>query len=210
MLLKINPQTPPDRLLNQVVDVLRRDGVVIYPTDTVYGLGCDIRSKKGIETICRLKGIRPQDMNFACICERVGIVSDYAVQVSTPVYKLMRQLLPGPYTFILKASKNVPHFFQSPRKTIGIRVVDNEIPTGLVRLLGNPILTTSLKDDDEIVEYSTDPELIYEKYNRLGVDLVIDGGPGGLVPSTVLDCTDGGVRLIRQGLGPVDLLELDE
>lgn len=206
MILKINPENPQERLLDKVVKCLQDGGVIIYPTDTVYGIGCDITQKKAIERICQIKEISPDKVNFSCICEDVSIIADYASGVTTPIYKILRKALPGPYTFILRASKKVPHFFQSARKTVGIRVVDHNIPTELVRLLGNPIVTTSLKHDDEILEYRTDPELIYERYAKL-VDIVVDGGYGGNVPSTVIDCTDEDhIQVVREGLGEVDFL----
>ena len=209
MLLRINPHNPQERLLQQAVDILQNDGILIYPTDTVYALGCDIKSKKALERICRIKNIDPEKFTFACICEEVGIVGEYAMQVSTPVYKLLKSALPGPYTFILKASKNIPRHFQSRRKTVGIRVADHKIPTALVHLLGNPILTTSLREENEGLDYPTDPEYIEEKYRKL-VDAVIDGGPGGILPSTVLDCSEGEdkIRLIRTGLGDLEKLNI--
>ncbi|MCS6903863.1 MAG: L-threonylcarbamoyladenylate synthase [Bacteroidia bacterium] len=206
MLLKIHKDNPQPRLIEKVVECLKNDGVIIYPTDTVYGLGCDIKSKKAIERICLIKNLDPEKNHFSCICENVSIISEYAVGVSTPVYKLMKKALPGPYTFILKASKNIPRHFQSPKKTVGIRVVDHPIPTEIVRLLGNPIVTTSLKHEDEIIEYNTDPELIYEKYKKL-VDIVIDAGAGGNIPSTVIDCSDeNNITVLREGLGDPSII----
>lgn len=206
MLLRINKDNPQERLIDQVVECLQNDGVIIYPTDTVYGLGCNIHSKKAIERVCRIKNANPEKVNFSCICEDLSIVSEYANGVSTPIYKLMKKTLPGPYTFILKASKKIPRHFQSTKKTVGIRVVDHLIPTMIVRKLGNPIVTTSLKHEDEILEYRTDPELIYERYEKF-VDIVIDGGYGGNVPSTIIDCSEEDeIILIREGLGAIDIL----
>lgn len=211
--LKFIPNTPPERLLNQVVDILKKGGVVIYPTDTVYGLGCDIHNKAAIERICRIKGVNPEKVNFACICHDVGIISEYAAQVSTPLYKLMRNALPGPYTFILKASKTIPRHFQSRKKTVGIRVPNHKIPTELVRLLGNPILTTSLKDEDELREYTTDPEIIFDRYEKF-VDCVIDGGVGGTEPSTIIDASELDARgneiitVVREGKGDLAALNI--
>lgn len=204
MLLAIHPTDPQQRLIDRAVEVLADGGVIIYPTDTVYGLGCDILNRKAIERVARLKGVDPEKANFACICADLSIVADYAVNVSTPVYKLMRQALPGPYTFILRASKNIPHYFQSRKKSVGIRVVDHPIPTRIVERLGHPILTTSLKDEQHYLEYPTDPREIYERYQRL-VDLVIDGGPGGVEPSTIIDCSggEGEIRVVREGKGPL-------
>lgn len=208
MLLKINPENPQERLIEQVVETLRNGGLIIYPTDTVYGLGCDIKNKKAIERLCQLKGVAPEKTNFSCICADVSILSEYASGVSTKVYKIMKQVLPGPYTFILRASKNIPSYFQSRKKTVGIRVVNNEIPTAIVRALGNPIVTTSLKHEDKIREYNTDPELIYERYEKL-VDIVIDGGVGGNVASTIIDCSeDDSVIVVREGLGSIDFLDI--
>jgi tRNA threonylcarbamoyl adenosine modification protein (Sua5/YciO/YrdC/YwlC family) len=213
MLLTIHPQHPPERLLRQVVECLQRGGVVIYPTDTVYGIGCDINNKSAIERVARIKGVDPAKENFACICHDVGIISTYAVQVSTPLYKLMKSALPGPYTFILKASKTIPRHFQSRKKTVGIRVPDHKVPTELVRLLGNPILTASLKDEDELRQYTTDPELIHERYHKL-VDIVIDSGPGGTVPSTIIDASEqdalGNEKLVvvREGKGELAHLNI--
>lgn len=197
--------------MERVVETLKDGGVIIYPTDTVYGLGCDINNKKAVERVAQIKGVNPANANFSCICEDVSIISEYAAQVSTPVFKLMKQLLPGPYTIIVKASKSIPSHFQSKKKTVGIRVVDHNIPTEIVRRLGNPILTTSLKGDDEVLEYNTDPELIYERYKKL-VDIVIDGGFGGNMPSTVIDCSQGddNIAVLREGLGPIDMFEIEE
>ncbi len=205
MLIVIHPENPQERLIKQVVECLKSDGVIIYPTDTVYAMGCDIKSKKAIEKICRIKGVNPEKEHFACIAENVKIISDYAIQVSTPIYKVMKKVLPGPYTFILKASKNIPRHFQSKRKTIGIRVVNHNIPTEIVKKLGNPILTTSLKSDDTYLEYMNDAKEIYQKYGKL-VDMVIDGGNCGLIPSTLVDCSDDEIIVLREGLGDTEIL----
>jgi tRNA threonylcarbamoyl adenosine modification protein (Sua5/YciO/YrdC/YwlC family) len=207
MLYKIYPDNPQPKKLEELVEILREGGVIIYPTDTVYGLGCDIQNKKAVQRVAQIKGVDPAKADFACICESVSIISTYAIQVDTPSYKLMKRLLPGPYTFILNASKEVPRHFQSRKKTVGIRVVDNPITTELVRLLGNPILTTSLKHDDEILEYNTDPDLIHDRYEKL-VDAVIDGGFGGNVGSTIVDLTNGidGMEVLREGAGDVEAL----
>jgi tRNA threonylcarbamoyl adenosine modification protein (Sua5/YciO/YrdC/YwlC family) len=207
MLLHIHPVNPQERLIAQVVDCLRDGGIIIYPTDTVYAMGCDIRNKGAVERLCRLKGIKPEDSRFACICEDLKIVGEYALHVSTPVYKLMRRALPGPYTFILEASKNIPRFAQSRRKTIGIRVTDHPIPQMIVKLLGNPIITTSLVKDDTWEEYETYGEDIHERMGKL-VDIVIEGGPGGQMASTVIDCSRGDdeIEVVREGLGSLDVL----
>ncbi|MBX3101693.1 MAG: threonylcarbamoyl-AMP synthase [Bacteroidetes bacterium] len=210
MLLRIHDQNPQPRLVQQVVDCLRGGGVIIYPTDTVYGLGCDIFNKKAITRLCQLKEIRPEDFQYAIICQDVAQALEYTRPVSNPIFKLLKRALPGPYTFILPAGKQLPNYSQNARKTIGIRVVDNAIVHEVVRLLGNPIITSSLKHDDEILEYNTDPELIHERWGDL-VDIVIDGGYGGNVPSTILDCSQGDdqIELIREGLGDPNALQID-
>lgn len=207
MLLTIHKDNPPERLLKQVVECLEDGGVIIYPTDTVYGIGCDIRNRKAIEKICRIKGIKPEKASFSCICSDLSNISEYAIHVTTPLYKMMKRALPGPYTFILEASSQIPRYFQSNKKTVGIRVPDHKIPLELVRLLGSPIVNTSLRDVDTLVEYTTDPELIHEQYEKL-VDIVIDGGFGGNIPSTVVDCSkgDGSWEIIREGKGPLEIL----
>jgi tRNA threonylcarbamoyl adenosine modification protein (Sua5/YciO/YrdC/YwlC family) len=202
--LKIHPDNPQERLLAQAADIVRDGGIAIYPTDTVYAMGCDIRNKKAIERLCRLKGIDPERHQFACIGEDLKIISGYAIQISTPVYKLLRRTLPGPYTYILRAGPDIPRHFQSKKKTVGIRIVDHKITTGLVSLLGAPLLTSSVKDEeDDIRDYPTDPEEIFHKYQKL-VDVMIDGGAGGLLPSTVVDLSDGEPEILREGMGPVE------
>ncbi len=210
MILKIHPENPQERLIEQVTECLKNGGVIIYPTDTVYGLGCDIHNKKAIEIICRIKGIKPEKSLFSCICEDFKRIGDYTVHVHTPIFKLMKRVLPGPYTFILEASRNIPRHFQSKRKTVGIRVVDNAIANAIVRSLGNPLLTTSLKDGEDIESYMTNPELIHERYENL-VDMVIDGGEGGVLGSTILDCSLGedNIILIREGAGSLTDLGIE-
>jgi len=207
LLIQIHKDNPQERLLKQVVECLLDGGVIIYPTDTVYGIGCDIKNKKAIEKICRIKGIRPEKASFSCICSDLKDLSEYAVHVNTPVYKMMKRALPGPFTFILQASGQIPRYFQSNKKTVGIRVPDHTIPVALVRLLGNPLVNTSLHDEDEIIEYTTDPDKIYERYSKL-VDIVIDGGYGDNSPSTVIDCSmsDDAWEILRVGKGDIDLL----
>jgi tRNA threonylcarbamoyl adenosine modification protein (Sua5/YciO/YrdC/YwlC family) len=207
MLLAIHPDNPPERLLRQVVDCLESGGVIIYPTDTVYGIGCDIRNRKAMEKICRIKGIKPEKASLSCICSDLSNISEYAIHVTTPLYKMMKRTLPGPFTFILEASSQIPRYFQSNKKTVGIRVPNHKIPLELVRLLGSPIVNTSLRDNDALIEYTTDPELIHEQYEKL-VDIVIDGGFGGNIPSTVVDCSkgDGTWEILREGKGPIELL----
>lgn len=210
MLISIHPDNPQERLLAQVVDCLKKGGIVIYPTDTVYGLGCDIHNKKAIERICRIKGIKPEKAMFSCICEDFKTMGNYTLHVHTPIFKLMKRVLPGPYTFILEASDQIPRHFQSKRRTVGIRVIDNKIVTEIVRLLGNPILSTSLPEDEELHSYITDPYLIHERYENL-VDMVIDGGEGGLETSTILDCSRGDkdIVIVREGAGSIKDLGIE-
>lgn len=202
-LIKIYPENPHPKRIQEVVEVLRNGGVIIYPTDTIYGMGCDITNQKAIERVCQIKGVKPQKQNFSFICYDLSNISDYSRTVSTPVFKMMKKALPGPFTFILNANNNVPKLLNNKKKTVGIRVPDHSIPRTLVKELGQPILTTSIKDDDDVIEYSTDPELIYEKYKDL-VDVVIDGGYGNNVASTIVDCTGEEIEVLREGLGQLD------
>jgi len=202
-LIKIYPENPHPKRILEIVEVLRNGGVIIYPTDTVYGMGCDITNQKAIERVCQIKGVKPQKQNFSFICYDLSNISDYTRTVNTPVFKMMKKALPGPFTFILNANNNVPKLLNNKKKTVGIRVPDHSIPRMLVKELGQPILTTSIKDDDDVLEYSTDPELIYEKYREL-VDVVIDGGYGNNVASTIVDCTGEEIELVRQGLGELE------
>lgn len=201
-LLKIHPDNPELRKILQVVECLRDGGLVIYPTDTVYGLGCDIHNQRAVEKICQIKGIKPQKINLSFICYDLSHISEYA-NVDTATFKLMKKALPGPFTFILRASNDVPRILHSNKKTVGIRIPGHNIPRMIVKELGHPIITTSVKDDDEIIEYSTDPELIFEKYAHL-VDIVIDGGYGNNVASTVIDCTNDELEIVREGLGDIE------
>ncbi len=197
--IQAHPQNPNLRDLNRAVEVLQRGGVVIYPTDTVYGIGCDITNTKAVERVMKLKGLKPKDVNFSFICKDLSNIADYA-KVSNPTFKLMKKNLPGPFTFILPGLHRVPDYFISKRKTVGIRIPDHRVPIELVDRLGNPILTTSLKDDDKLVEYTTDPKQIYENYHNL-VDMVIDAGAGGNIPSTIVDCSGDEPIIVREGLG---------
>lgn len=201
--IKLYAENPEMRKIERIVDVLRNGGVIIYPTDTIYGMGCDIRNQRALERVARIKGINVKKSNFSFICYDLSNISEFTRALSTPVFKVMKKTLPGPYTFILEANNNVPKMLNSNKKTVGIRVPDHDIPRLLVKELGSPIITTSIRDEDDVIEYSTDPELIYEKYRDL-VDIVIDGGYGQNVPSTILDGTSGVVELIREGLGPID------
>lgn len=203
VLIDINPYNPQPRKIQDVVDVLRKGGLVIYPTDTVYGLGCDIRNKAAIEKIIRIKQLDPKRINLSFICYDLSHISDYTKSLPNHVFKVMKKALPGPFTFILPASNNVPKILDTNKKTVGIRVPDHAIPRLLVKELGNPVISTSVKSDDEIEEYATDPELIYDKYKSL-VDIVINGGPGNNVPSTVVDCVDGDFTVVRDGIGNLD------
>lgn len=203
MLLEINPKNPDARKIQQVVECLRAGGLVIYPTDTVYGLGCDIYNQKAIERLCRVKGVRADKMSFSFICNDLSHISEFTQNLDTPTYKIMRKALPGPYTFILKANNSIPKIFKNNKKTVGIRVPDHPIPRVIVQELGNPIITTSIHHDDEIIDYITDPYYIHEQFEKL-VNIVIDGGIGGLVPSTIIDCTGDYPQLIREGKGETE------
>lgn len=200
MLIEIHPDNPEPRKIQTVLECLQDGGLLIYPTDTVYGIGCDIHNSDAIEKLCRLKGVKPNKANFSFICNDLSHISEYTRPFSTSIYKLMRKCLPGAFTFILNANNNVPKLLNSNKKTVGIRVPAHNIPLALVKALGNPLISTSLKTDDEINEYPTDPYLIHEMYEHL-VDMVIDAGVGGVHPSTVVDCTGSEPELIRQGLG---------
>ncbi len=203
MLLRIHPETPGQRQVQIAVEILRNGGVIIFPTDTVYGLGCDVYNSKAVDRVALIKGVNLEKANFSFICHSLSQLTDYAKHVNNPTFKLMKQCLPGPFTFILEASSNVPRVFRSRKKTIGIRIPDNKIIIELVQELGNAILTTSIHDEDEVLDYTTDPELIHEHYKNR-VDAVIHGGFGNNVPSTVIDCTGAVPVIARQGIGVVD------
>lgn len=203
MLIRIHPENPQPRDLERVLDILRDGGVIIYPTDTVYGIGCDITNKKAVERVAKLKGEKVEKANFSIICYDLSHISDYAKHVDNRTFKMMKKGLPGPFTFILEASNKIPKMFTAKKKTIGIRIPNHNIPREIVRLLGNPIVTTSIKDEDEMIEYSTDPELIHEKFENL-VDCVIDGGYGNQIASTIVDCSSGEIEVIREGLGDIN------
>jgi tRNA threonylcarbamoyl adenosine modification protein (Sua5/YciO/YrdC/YwlC family) len=200
--LRIHPDTPEERKIRHVVDILRDGGVIIYPTDTIYGLGCDIHNIRAIERIARMKGIKPQKNDFSFICHDLSHIADYA-KVSNLAFKMMKRLLPGPYTFILDVSHRVPKILHTNKRTVGIRIPDHSIPRAIVKELGNPIITTTIKDDDDIVQYITDPEVIFERFQHL-VDLVIDGGMGGNIPSTIIDATNDDFEIVRRGLGEIE------
>lgn len=198
MLIKLFEDNPNERDILKVVEVLKNGGVIIYPTDTIYAIGCDINNVKAIQRVCQLKGIKPEKANFSMICRDLSNIAVYA-KVNNEVFKVMKRNLPGPYTFILPATAKLPNAMMNRRKTVGIRIPDNYIVMAIVEELGNPLLTTSVKAEDEFLEYMTDPELICEKYEKQ-VDLVIDGGYGQNIASTVVDCTGDTIEIIRQGI----------
>jgi tRNA threonylcarbamoyl adenosine modification protein (Sua5/YciO/YrdC/YwlC family) len=202
MLIKIHPETPSQRYIQQVVECLSKDGVIIFPTDTVYAIGCSLRSPKAIERVARIKGVKKQKANFSFIFYDLSQLSEYTLPFDNEVYKLMKRTLPGPYTYILRANNNVPKIFDNKKKTVGIRIPENNIVSDIIKELGNPLISTSVHDTDEIIEYTTDPELIHENYRDI-VDLVIDGGYGDNEPSTVVDCTGGEVVVVREGKGEI-------
>jgi tRNA threonylcarbamoyl adenosine modification protein (Sua5/YciO/YrdC/YwlC family) len=202
--IKIYEDKPSEAAIQKVVEVLKNGGLVIYPTDTVYGLGCDITNTKALEKIAKIKGIKLEKANFSFICHDLSNLSDYVKQIDTSTFKLLKRALPGAYTFILPGSTNLPKEFKK-KTTVGIRVPDNNIALAIVRMLGNPILSTSIHDADEVIEYTTDPELIFEKWQNL-VDLVIDGGYGDNVGSTVIDLSGHEPVVVREGKGSLDIL----
>lgn len=200
MLVKIYPENPNPREVKRIVEILRDGGVIIYPTDTVYGIGCDMNKPKAVARLAQIRGINLDKAHFSFIFYDLSQIADYTKPIPNPVFKLMKRNLPGPFTFIFEANNNVPKLFKIKRKTVGIRVPDNNIVREIVRELGNPILSSSIHDDDEIIEYTTDPELIHEKFEHL-VDAVIDGGYGDNHVSTVVDCTSDEPEIIREGKG---------
>lgn len=202
MILNIHPDNPDPKRLDEVVDILRKGGIIIYPTDTVYSIGCDMNNTKAVAKVAQLKGLKPEKANFSIICEDLSNIAEYA-RVSNNDYKLMKKSLPGPYTFILNGTGRIPKIFKNNKRTIGIRVPDNNIARELVARLGNPIIATSVHDDDEIIEYTTDPELIHEKYNH-AVDVVINGGFGNNEASTVVDLTEDEPVIVRRGIGDLE------
>ena len=200
MLTKIYSENPNPRQIAEIVKILQSGGVIVYPTDTLYGIGCDIHNHKAVERIARIKGVKPETADFSFICRDLSHLSEYARQVPNHVFKLMKRNLPGPFTFILNASNKVPKILESKKKTVGIRIPNNDIVATIVEQLGNPLLTTSVHLDYDMIENSTDPELIHEKYEDM-VDWVVDGGYGGVEFSTVVNCTGEEPEIIRQGLG---------
>jgi len=206
MLLKIYPQNPNPKAIQQVVNCLRDGGIVIFPTDTIYGMGCDIYKPRSVEKIISILGEEKKKNALSFICHDLSHLSDFTTPIENHIFKAMKRALPGPYTFILNANNHVPKMIHGAKKTVGIRVPDNSIVRAIVEELGHPIFSTSVKDDDEIVEYTTDPELIYEKYGSL-VDITVDGGYGDNVPSTVVDCTSGEIEIIREGKGDCSIFD---
>jgi tRNA threonylcarbamoyl adenosine modification protein (Sua5/YciO/YrdC/YwlC family) len=203
-LLKIYEDNPNEAAVKKAVEVLKNGGLIIYPTDTVYGLGCDITNLKAVEKVAKIKGIKLEKANLSFICSDLSHISDYVKQIDTATFKLLKRALPGPYTFILPGSSNLPKVFKN-KKTVGIRVPDNNIIRAIVKELGNPIISTSIHDEDEVLEYSTDPELIFEKWQNQ-IELVIDGGYGDNVPSTIIDLSGNEPEVIREGKGDLDIL----
>lgn len=204
-LLTIHPKNPEERKIDQAVECLRNGGIVIYPTDTVYGIGCDLMNRKSVLRLCHILGIKPQKLDLSFICHDLSDIATYVKRIDTPTFKLLKRLLPGPYTFILESSSAVPKILDVNKKTVGIRVPNHPIPRMIVEKLGNPLITSSVKDDDHIIEYTTDPEEIYEDFEHQ-VDMVINGGPCGNIPSTVVDCTGDEVKILRMGKGEVDFV----
>ena len=198
--IKLFPKNPDQRKIDQIVNVLKKGGVIIYPTDTIYGIGCNLFNRQAIDRLCRIKEIKPKSLNLSFICYDMSHISEYVRGMDTPTFKILKRALPGPYTFILETSSKVPKILNVNKKTVGIRIPDHNIPRQIVQTLGNPIVTSSIKDEDKVIEYTTDPEHIFDEFQHL-VDLVIDGGYGGNIPSTVIDCTSGKYEVIREGLG---------
>lgn len=202
-LIRIYEENPNPKEIKKVVDVLKRGGLIIYPTDTVYGLGCDITNTKALERVARIKGIKLEKANFSFVCHDLSNLSDYVKQIDTSTFKILKRALPGPYTFILPGAKTLPSVFKK-KKTVGIRIPNNAIAREIVKQLGNPIISTSIRDEDEILEYTTDPELILEKWDKL-VDLVIDGGYGDNQPSTIIDLSEDTPLIVREGKGDLEI-----
>lgn len=198
--ISIHPINPEPRKINKVVDVLRQGGIIVYPTDTIYGIGCDLMNRRSVERLCQILDIKPQKLNLSFICNSVSHVTEYVKRLETSEFKILKKFLPGPFTFLFESSSRVPKILGVNKKTVGIRIPDHKIPLDIVALLGNPLITSSIKDDDQIKEYTTDPEEIFEDFKHK-VDLVIDGGTGGNVPSTIVDFTEGAPKITRQGLG---------
>ncbi len=202
-LVRIHPVNPEARKIRSVVEALRKGAVIIYPTDTIYGIGCDLMNRKAVERVCDVMNIKPNKLDLSFICHDLSHISEYVKRLDTPIFKLLKKALPGPYTFILESSSRVPKILDVNKKTVGIRIPDHNIPREIVRELGNPLITSSIKDDDKIKAYTTDPEEIFDDFKNL-VDIVIDGGPGNNVPSTVVDCTGPELVVIRHAAGDIE------
>ena len=198
--LEINPNNLDDRKLRRIVDCMKSGGVIIFPTDTIYGIGCQMTQARAVEKICRIKGIDPVKSSLSIICKDISQVSEFVRGLDTPVFKSLKRNLPGPYTLIFRTSNHLPKKLNNRKKTIGIRIPDHPLPLKLVELMGVPMFTSSVKDEDEVIEYTTDPQHIFEKFHN-EVDLIIDAGPGKNIPSTVVDITSGEFELVREGLG---------
>lgn len=196
----MHPVTPESRKLLHVTALLKNGGIIVYPTDTIYGIGCDLMNRRAVERLCHILEIKPQKLNLSFICSDLSHISKYVKRIDTPEFKILKKLLPGPFTFIFESSSHVPKILDVNKKTVGIRIPQHPIPLEIVKLLDNPLITSSIKDDDQIKEYTTDPEEIYEDFKHK-VDLIIDGGPGGNIPSTIVDFTGGEPVVTRQGLG---------
>jgi tRNA threonylcarbamoyl adenosine modification protein (Sua5/YciO/YrdC/YwlC family) len=199
-LLKIHPRDPEPRKIHKVTEIVRSGGILIYPTDTIYGIGCDLLNRRAVERLCRILTLKPKKLDLSFICSDLNTISKYVKRIDTPVFKILKKVLPGPYTFIFESSSSVPKILGVNKKTVGIRIPNHAIPRAIVSELGNPLITASIKDEDHIKAYTADPEEIYEGFKNQ-VDLVIDGGVGGNIPSTVIDCTGDEIVLVRQGLG---------
>jgi tRNA threonylcarbamoyl adenosine modification protein (Sua5/YciO/YrdC/YwlC family) len=202
---KLYEENPEQKKIDKILDILRNDGVIIYPTDTVYAFGCSIMSRSAIDRLARLKGMKPGKERFSLIFDGLSQISEYAKNIHTPIFKVMKKALPGPFTFILHSSNKLPKLLHSSKKTVGVRVPNHNIPRTIIQQLGFPIITTSIRDEDEIIEYSTDPELIYEKFGNM-VDAIIDGGYGNNIPSTIIDCTQEEFEVLREGLGDINAI----
>lgn len=207
MLIRLNYDNPQVKDINEIVNCLKNDGIIIYPTDTVYSMGCDMTRPKAIEKLCKLKGIKLEKANFSFVCSDLSHLSQFAKPIPNSIFRIMKRALPGPYTFILEANQNVPKLLKQNKKTVGIRVPNNAICFHIVEALGNPIITTSLHNpNDEIMDYFSDPEIIYQQYQKQ-VDMIIDGGFGAIYPSTIIDCSGEEIVVIREGLGSLDILD---
>lgn len=198
--IKIHPLNPEPRKIHRACEVLNKSGIIIYPTDTIYGIGCDLMNRRAVERLCQILDMKPQKLNLSFICHDLSHISEYVKRIDTPEFKILKKALPGPFTFIFESSTKVPKILDVNKKTVGIRIPNHKIPLDIVQLLGNPLITSSIKDDDAIIEYTTNPEEIYEDFKHQ-VDLIIDGGAGGNVPSTIVDFTSGEPVVIRKGLG---------